>query len=159
MSETLLIEGSVDSNVKKLDPFEVYKLRLQNRLTFPQIAGIFGCSAQAAHQCFTKFSEALGETGDVEAYTNAKQALFSQAEERLIASCLDPDKLAKASLNNIAYAFTQIHTALRLETGKSTQNISTLSKLIGQADAGLFKADNSAHMNQSTVEPLDKPSE
>ena len=30
------------------------------------------------------------------------------------------DKRAKASLNNVAYAFNQIHTARRLEEGKST---------------------------------------
>ena len=31
-------------------------------------------------------------------------------------------KVQKASLNNVAYAFSQIHTARRLEEDKSTSN-------------------------------------
>ena len=35
----------------------------------------------------------------------------------------DEEKLKKASLNNVAYAFNQIHTARRLEQGLSTGNV------------------------------------
>lgn len=37
-------------------------------------------------------------------------------------SQINEDKLKKASVNNIAYAFQQFHTAERLESGQSTSN-------------------------------------
>jgi len=134
----LLLDPPPDKALHPLDPLEVYKLRLQHRLTFQQIAGLFGVTKQAVHECFTKFSESIGQAQDVTSYTNAKADLLSLAEERLVATCLDPAKLEKASLNNVAYAFTQIHTALRLEKNQSTRNLGMLGKIIVQADDGLF---------------------
>ena len=42
----------------------------------------------------------------------------------MVQAMMDPESIAKASLNNRAYAFTQVHNARRLEEGKSTSNVS-----------------------------------
>ena len=138
MADQALLDGPTAHPDRKLDPLEVYKLRLHNRLSFPQIAGIFGVSKQAAHECFTRFSEALIPGEDVTAYQEARTELLTTAEERLLASVLDPEKLQKASLNNVAYALTQIHTMRRLEQGKSTGNIHLLSQVITSAKSKLL---------------------
>jgi hypothetical protein len=52
---------------------------------------------------------------------------------------LDPAKLEKASLNNVAFAFTQVYQAHRLCTGGSTQNLSVLSRIVEKANATLFE--------------------
>lgn len=57
----------------------------------------------------------------------------------MIASLADPEKLAKASLNNVAYAFQQVHTARRLEEGKSTENKSIITAMLDGAHDKLYK--------------------
>ena len=49
--------------------------------------------------------------------------LLSAAEFELLRKLVDAGKIEKASLNNMAYAFSQIHTARRLEDGKTTSNV------------------------------------
>ena len=63
---------------------------------------------------------------------------YGESWSRNVASLTDPETLKKASLNNRAYAFTQVHQARRLEEGKSTENVNVLSKMIGQANADPF---------------------
>jgi len=53
-----------------------------------------------------------------------KVPLLKATLARTLNGLNDPDKMEKASLNNVAYALTQVHTALRLEEGKSTANVS-----------------------------------
>jgi len=74
----------------------------------------------------------------VEPYRSVKVDLFSAAEMQLLASLMRPEKLEKASLNNVAYALTQVHTALRLETNQSTANVGIVTKIVQGDDDGLF---------------------
>jgi len=122
-----------EREVGQLNPLEIYKLRLHHRLSYPQIAKLTGKSIDTVHTCFHRFLDRLGSPADVEAYENSKKELLSLTEERLVATLTDPDKLEKASLNNVAYALTQVHTALRLEKGKSTSNINALAQVIVKA--------------------------
>lgn len=86
---------------------------------------------------------------------------MSAAEEQLIASLLDPDKIAKASLNNVAYAFQQIHTARRLEEGKSTENKSIISAMLDGAHNRLFASDKyvapSQPVDSNPAKIMDEP--
>ena len=138
-------EKTLEQAPLSLDPLEVYKLRLQHRLTFRQIGQLLHAPVSTVHYTFQAFLKNLGTAADVESYENAKQQLLSHTEERLMATLLDEDKLEKASLNNVAYAFTQIHTALRLEKGKSTSNINALAAVIVKAQELAYpRVDQSA---------------
>lgn len=56
-------------------------------------------------------------------YREKRVEMLEATEERLLGAVWDDQRLAKASLNNVAYTFTQIHTARRLESGQSTANL------------------------------------
>jgi hypothetical protein len=125
----------------RIDPLQVYQLRVTARLSYPQIAKQLDCSVAGAYYAFRRLADLGHATADYVAYTSAKAQLLSSAEEGLLASLLDPASIDKASLNNRAYAFKAVHEALRLERELSTQNISSkMSLLISHADATLFAA-------------------
>ena len=120
---------------QKIDVSKALKLRLQGQ-TFDQIASVFGCTGSAVHQALSKFELFVKDLGpgQLTAYSDHRSELFNSVEQHLTASLLDPDAMAKASLNNRAYAFKQIHEARRLESGQSTSNasLSILGKLVVQ---------------------------
>ncbi len=122
----------------KLDVAKCLKLRLQGN-TYDEIGAIFSCTGSAVYQALTKFEPFINQLqpGQLTAYSENRADLFNAVEQHLTASLLCPDALAKASLNNRAYAFKQIHEARRLEVGQSTANLSVLGKFIQQAESQL----------------------
>jgi hypothetical protein len=76
---------------------------------------------------------------EVAAYEAVEASVMSGAKQRLLASVLDEECIAKASLNNRAYAFSQVANHERLIKGQTTSNVGVLAKLIVQADQSLFK--------------------
>lgn len=142
---------------QKVDTGKALKMRLQGQ-TFSQIAAVFDCTPSAIHQALKKFEPFLNglEPGSLTAYSENRAELFNSVEAHLTASLLDPDTLAKASLNNRAYAFKQIHEARRLETNQSTSNVSVLGKLILQAEAGLGQPNVSKQTTKAAAETEDK---
>lgn len=127
----------------EIDPLEVYKLRKQ-QLTFKQIGQVLECTPGGAHYAYSNLLKTLETNTETDIYANARTQLLSAAEERLLASVLDDAAIEKASLNNRAYALTQIHTMRRLESGKSTTNVAVLSQVITAAKHKLvqdLKAD------------------
>jgi len=123
----------------EIDPLEVYKLRRQNQLTYRQISDITGNTPGGVHRAYQNFLDAIGTSEDIDTYANARTQLLNATEERLLATVLDQDKLEKASLNNVAYALTQVHTMRRLEQGRSTSNVALLSQVISSAKSSLMK--------------------
>ena len=123
---------------QKIDTGKALKLRLQG-FTLDDIGKTFGVTRSAVHQTLQKFEPFLNlaEPGLLQAYSDNRADLFNAVEAHLTASLLDKDAMAKASLNNRAYAFKQIHEARRLESGQSTANVSVLGKLILQAESQL----------------------
>jgi hypothetical protein len=57
-----------------------------------------------------------------QAYEAHRIPILTAVEMRLVGALTDPAKIEKASLNNVAYAMTQVHQARRLEQGQSTAN-------------------------------------
>ena len=122
---------------QKIDVAKALKLRLQGN-TLEEIGHVFGVTRSAVHDALQRFEPFCSfGPGQLAAYSEHRAELFNSVEAHLTASLLDADALSKASLNNRAYAFKQIHEARRLESGQSTNNISVLGKLITQAEAGL----------------------
>jgi predicted DNA-binding protein YlxM (UPF0122 family) len=126
------------TKINRVDVAKALKLRLQGA-SLPDIAALQGVSKQAVYQALTKFEPFVAnlQPGMLTAYNEERVSLFNAIEMHLSASLIDPQVMAKASLNNRAYAFKQIHEARRLESGQATSNVSVLGKLILQAEEGL----------------------
>ncbi len=105
---------------RKIDVARAIQLRLKNNLTFQDIADKFGVSRQAVHKKIKGFIKLIADPTATKAYSNHKIDLLTSMERVMLLKMVDTDKLKEASLNNIAYAFTQIHNANRLEKGEAT---------------------------------------
>lgn len=102
----------------------------------------------SVQQALAKYSHLLNELqpGALEAYRARRSDLLTLVERELMTSLLDPAAIAKSSLNNRAYAYTQVHTSRRLEEEKSTANSSAvLHVLIEQQHSQLFSKAKLSH--------------
>lgn len=133
----------------KLDPLKVYQLRVNNRLSYNQIADQLDCSKSSVIECLQRFSQTIHSPDDKSAYEAIRVQAMTTVEEKLMASLTDPDKIAKASLNNVAYAFQQIHTARRLEEGKATEQVSVLTRMLTDAHDGLYRREKQTQDSES----------
>ena len=108
---------------QKVDISAALRLRLVNKLSYADIAEKMGVQKQAVHQALQRFERIIDQPDELEAYRRSKSDLLEAAEMKLISKIVDEETISKASLNNAAYAFAQLHNAGRLERGKSTSNI------------------------------------
>jgi hypothetical protein len=121
----------------QIDVAKALRLRLEHGLSYEEI-GVHLCPTnpfkkQSIKDALERFGELVKEPGLVRAYCDSRATTLGALELQLMQSLADPKAIRKASLNNRAYAFQQIHTARRLEEGKSTENVSVLAKVMGQA--------------------------
>src|SRR5687767_2398047 len=95
---------------RKFDHGAALELALQG-WRYSDIATRYHVSVSAVGQALSKYSSLLNglQHGELETYRKHRTELFTETERRLMCSLTDEDKLAKASLNNVAYAFQQIH--------------------------------------------------
>jgi len=108
---------------EKIDIAKAIELRLKNGLSYGAIGKQLGCSRGYVHKTLQRFLNILKPPEAVEYYEKFKTQLLSSAEMVILEKIVDTETVAKASLNNAAYAFTALHNAGRLEKGKSTQNV------------------------------------
>lgn len=106
------------------------------------IAKALGLSKAVVTKRLEPFHKLLGELHpsnveeSLELYAKKRKMLFEAAELRTLQSLMCPEKHAKATLNQAAYAFQQIFNARRLEDNKSTHNI---NGLFGVVDSDKYK--------------------
>ena len=130
---------ALDRPRKKFDLVQAYKLRVFNRLSFAEIGKALSVPKSTVHAALHRLSDLIPDPSQMAAYEAVEASVLTSAKARLLASVLDEECIAKASLNNCAYAFSQVANHERLVKGRSTSNIGLLAKLIVQADQGLFK--------------------
>lgn len=70
----------------------------------------------------SKFLKLLDKPEHVKAYTDNRTKVLEAVEGQLVGDLTDPERRKRASLNNVAYAFQQVHQARRLESNLSTEN-------------------------------------
>ena len=116
------VDETVDSRPKGTPLRDIVELRLQGH-SGAEIARHLGISKQAVSK---RLKGLMGKLdGDrLEAYRAHRVALLESIEEGLLSELVNPDRVKKATLVNVAYAFTQLHNARRLEAGESTENLS-----------------------------------
>ena len=114
--------SSASSNDKK--PYTVASLVELKLLGWSEreMAAYFGKAPSTIHHRLSGLWKYLdGE--ELEAFRKNKIDLLTIAEKEIMTDLLDKGRREKASLNNSAYAFTQLHQARRLETNLSTVNL------------------------------------
>jgi hypothetical protein len=140
MPETAIAAQPVDRETRNpVDVLRAYKLRIQHGLSYDQIATVTGQPKSSIHRALTDLCTLIDDPERLQLYDDAKVKLFTAVEEKLMSSLIDDAAISKASLNNRAYAFKQIHEARRLESGQSTKNVNILSTLIDRTHDTLFK--------------------
>lgn len=116
------------------DVLKAYRLRVLNHLSYQEIADQLDEPKSSVYKALAQLVALTHDHERMAQYEEIRPALLSAAEERLLASLVDEETIEKASLNNRAYAFQQLHNARRLEAGQSNQNIGILARLIIAAE-------------------------
>jgi len=98
------------------------ELKLQG-WTYLEIGKYYGVTKEAIFQRLKAFRDLIDQDG-LAAVDRNRVELLKAAEWKMLTQAVKKDKLEKASVNNLAYAFTQLHQARRLEAGQSTGNLS-----------------------------------
>lgn len=109
--------------------------------TPPEIARAVNCTKQHVHQVLDRYGI---EHNTLETFKKTRADIYAAASLRILAA-VDDDKIKDASLNNMAYALTQLNNAERLERDLSTvivgydadsfaDRVATLRAAIREAD-------------------------
>lgn len=156
--------------MKKLDTATALKLKLAGR-SYATIGEMYGISGQAVHQRISHIFKNLAgrlEQDQVRAYEQHKDDVLTVSMGIIVDSMLNPDKIEKASLNNLAYAYSQLDHAQRLTRDQATENINVHSvvsetkDMLEQAKAALTVGQSSDNLPTSapeTVQNRDNDSE
>ncbi len=127
------------------------ELRFNKGMTFAEIGQVMGLSKQAVHHQFKTLRNFFNEPELLNAYQSRPEPLLSAAASKLLATLVDPEKLAKASINNAAYAFEKVSNQLRLEQGKSTST-ATLLTLICNVDSQAWPKKDQAKKEGTVID-------
>lgn len=110
----------VANKVGKLDMVTAVRLRFEG-LSTKQIGEKYGITRQAVEKRIAKVYKRL-DPQSIDAYNKHEDSLLTMAKELMVQHAVQPDTIQKASLNNVAYAYTQFNSAQRLLRGESTAN-------------------------------------
>jgi hypothetical protein len=104
------------------------------------LAERYNCTKSSVHGALKRFVNIIGSPSLTDAYEDNKANVLGSLQLKTLEYLADDKTLKKASANNLAYLFTQLHNAQRLEQGRSTSNIgisveSHLTKALEQASS------------------------
>lgn len=111
---------------EKIDAAVALRLRIQDRLTYKEIASRFGCTEDAVRQRLARFLYLCENPSDLEAYRQQKQNVFETLEHAIITRLWQEVERGKANIGDLARALDTVSKHVRLLAGQSTQNVSLL---------------------------------
>lgn len=132
----LSMPPAVDKPMKKSPTTEELLRWRVKGYTIRDIAEKYGLHPSGVAARLKRFEKLLGDPAEILAYRTHEADILDAARLRLVTSLVSKTsgkEAKKASINNLAYAFTQINQAVRLLRGQSTQNVSALTRIIEQA--------------------------
>lgn len=127
-----------------------FKLRLQG-WTYQAIADKLGCSHQNVRQHLESFLTLLKDPEIISTYRDNEADILDAARAKLIRSLIVKADDKKASVNNLAYAFTQVFQASRLIKGESTANVHGLLSIVEQANSEQLGKRTTASSSERSI--------
>jgi len=104
----------------KIDLAEAFKLKFKHNYTFQQLANRYGVVPSAVHGALKNFLNLMHSPEQSRIYEEKRAEILNSVEFRIVTQMVNKKKLKAASLNNLAYAASQINNMLRLEKGQPT---------------------------------------
>jgi predicted DNA-binding protein YlxM (UPF0122 family) len=105
---------------QKINLSEALKFRYQNKLSYQEIADRYGVTKQAVHAKLKKFQDLLMEPDEAEAFRDKEVEIVRNVRFKLLEGMIDPEKIKDASINNLAYAQSQLFRDESVLTGRPT---------------------------------------
>jgi hypothetical protein len=102
--------------------------------TLVDISKLLGVRLSTTQYHFEKLQNAFQNPELLNLYEKNRIAFLQSLQMTLGVEIFDKAKLKKASVNNLAYAFSQFYNAERLELGQSTSNIAYADMVRAQRD-------------------------
>jgi len=103
-----------------IDLQQAIKLRLVNHLSYADIGKQLGVSKQAVHQALSRLTDLIKDPQLVQAFRTHKAEILESAQMEMLTNIVDSDRLKKASVNNLAYAASQLDNMIRLDRNQAT---------------------------------------
>jgi hypothetical protein len=104
----------------KIDLAEAFKLKFKHNYTFQQLANRYGVVPSAVHGALKNFLNLMHSPEQSRIYEEKRAEILNSVEFRIVTQMVNKKKLKAASLNNLAYAASQINNMIRLEKGQPT---------------------------------------
>jgi hypothetical protein len=131
------IQNTQPGSKSKFNLLEAVRLRVVKKWSLRDIGNRYGVSKVYVFQQLKKIDNLIDKPELTEAFGSVREQILNKVELELLVKLLNSDTLNKASTNNIAYALRQVFDMRRLESGQSTQNVSSLISLVNSTDTGL----------------------
>jgi hypothetical protein len=111
--------------------------------SYADIAKVMGVTRQAIQQHLSPIMALIGDPAQLKAYQANKAEVLDGLQRQLAGSLVDPRKVEKANLGNVAYAMRQLNDMSRLERDQSTHNVAVAHvdalKTMEEVDAEIAK--------------------
>jgi|GEM_PF-3382772 len=124
---------------------EVVPLR-EKGLSYAQIGKLLGVSKQAVHQLFEKSDF---DAGTVERFRKSRGSILAEKQRKLLNS-IDDSEIKKMAPRDRILGFGILYDKERLETGRSTENVSSFLHLVMEVEE---KALSVSEPGEKTLPP------
>jgi hypothetical protein len=128
---------------EKINVPEAMKLRLRG-WTFDQLGDRYRCNKSAVISALDRLNDLVPNPEQREAYQQSKADILESVQLHMMSSLIDPAKIEKATLGNVAYAASKLDEMIRLERGQSTKNVNVLSMVIDNTHNKLFASSDAS---------------
>jgi hypothetical protein len=120
---------SIATAKSKIDFKKAFKMRYLNGLTYQDIADKFHVTSGAVQQLLKPIKNIIDKADLYPVYKSNANELQEIAESLLLQEMLSKEKLQKASVNNLAYAYDKM---IQARKGQTTGNVAITVELVFQ---------------------------
>lgn len=113
----------LNNTPNRIDVMKAFKLRVENELTYQQIADLFKVSPAAVHERLKPILKFIDNPDIHNLYRANKATIAESVQYQYLEALLDTERMKKASANNMGYVVQVLDNMIRLEQNKPTSNV------------------------------------
>lgn len=102
---------------------KAFNLRFAHGLSYSAISSQLDTPKSTVYEALKPFDKILTHAGVIDVFKSNEPDLLSGVKLRLLSRMADDAAIKDASVNNAAYAYSQLNHAERLARGEATENI------------------------------------